>query len=150
MKRRRNIQGVLRNFLGTYTSRYSDYEGYWLFGLLASDVEQLTIDLLNSQTQNSESKPMAFAVELARTKFSEQMSKNEIAIAWFLKANLEIRKLPQSKSGFVNGHSSVGHDFRFTVRAVSDFGKTYEIETTVFVAAHNPSIESRSARALKV
>jgi hypothetical protein len=28
----RAIRGMLRNFLGTYTSQYSDYKGYWLFG----------------------------------------------------------------------------------------------------------------------
>jgi hypothetical protein len=46
MKPRRIIKGVLHNFLGTYTSRYSDYDGYWLFGMLVRDVEELSIDLL--------------------------------------------------------------------------------------------------------
>jgi len=149
MKRRRNIQGVLRNFLGTYTSRYSDYEGYWLFGLLANDVEQLTIDLLNPKTSSLESKPQAFAAELAKTKFKEQLEKNGIASAWFLRAHLEIKKLPSSKNGPVNGRPMAGHDFRFIVQAVSDTGKIYETETKLFIAPHNPSIELRSTRADK-
>jgi len=28
------MTAVLKNFLGTYTSRYSDFQGYWLFGFL--------------------------------------------------------------------------------------------------------------------
>ena len=38
MPRRRTIKGVLDNFLGTYTSRYSDYDGYWLFGMVVGEV----------------------------------------------------------------------------------------------------------------
>ena len=148
MIRRRTIKGVLQNFLGTYTSRYSDYEGYWLFGLLANDVEQLRIDLLDSETKNSKSKSMAFAVELAKRKFSEQLIKNRIAASWVREAQLEIVKLPHAKNGFVNGHSSIGHDFRFAAKVVSDLGKTYDTELLVFVAPHNPSVESRSTRAL--
>ena len=34
MPTRRVIKSVLHNFLGTYTSRYSDYNGYWLFGFM--------------------------------------------------------------------------------------------------------------------
>jgi hypothetical protein len=148
MKRRRKIQGVLCNFLGTYTSRYSDYEGYWLFGFLANDIQQLKIDLLNPQTNNFENGPLAFAAELAMRKFSEQMSKNGIAVLWLREAHLDITKLLQSKNGFVNGRSCVGNDFRFTVQALSDLGKTYKTEVVVFVAPHNSSIESRSTRAV--
>ncbi len=34
MATRRAINGVLGNFLGTYVSRYSDYDSYWLFGFI--------------------------------------------------------------------------------------------------------------------
>ena len=48
MAKRRAIRGVLGNFLGTFTSRYSDYDGYWLFGFLVADLKDLRIDLLLS------------------------------------------------------------------------------------------------------
>jgi len=35
---RKAIKGVLHNFTETY-SRYSDYGGYWLFGVLLSEVD---------------------------------------------------------------------------------------------------------------
>jgi hypothetical protein len=148
LKRRRRIQGILCNFLGTYTSRYSDYEGWWVLGFLANEVEQLKIDLLNPQITNFENKPLVFAVELAARKFCEQMDKNGISISWIREASLEISKLPQSKNGFVNGRASVGNDFRFTVQATTDFGKAYKTEVTIFIAPHNPKIESRSTRAV--
>ncbi len=31
------MKGVLHNFLGTLTSRYSDHRGYWLFGPLSAN-----------------------------------------------------------------------------------------------------------------
>jgi hypothetical protein len=147
LKRHRRIQGILCNFLGTYTSRYSDYEGWWLFGFLANEIKQLKIDLLN-QLPIFEHNQLAFAVELAKRKFCEQMEKNRIPISWIHEAHLEIVKLPQSKSGFVNGRASSGNDFRFAVQATTDCGKTYKTEVTIFVAPHNPQIESRSTRAV--
>ena len=147
MKRRRNIQGVLYNFLGTYTSRYSDYKGWWLFGFLADEIQQLKIDLLN-QSPIFEHKQMAFAVELAKRKFREQMEKNRIPISWIHEAHLEIAKLPQEKNGFVNGRAIWGNDFRFAIQAKTDCGKTYKTEVTIFVAPHNPTIESQSTRAV--
>ena len=148
MKRRRKIQGVLCNFLGTYTSRYSDYEGWWVFGFLANDIQQLKINLLNPQISNYEGKPLVFAVELAKRKFCEQIEKNGLSISWIREAHLEIAKLPQSKSGFVNGRASAGNNFRFAVQASTDYGKTHKTETTIFIAPHNPSIELRSTRAV--
>lgn len=42
------MKSVLRGFLGTYTSRYSDYRGYWVHGQLPPDLLECTIDLLGS------------------------------------------------------------------------------------------------------
>lgn len=149
-KRHRRIQGVLCNFLGTYTSRYSNYDGWWLFGFLADEIQQLTIDLLNPQITNSENRPLILAAQLAGRKFREQMDKNRIAISLIREARLEISKLPQSKDGFANGRASVGNEFRFAVQTTTDFGKTYKTEATIFIAPHNPKIESRSTRAHQI
>ena len=35
---------MLHNFLGTVTSRYSEWHGYWLFGFVVSDLERLDHD----------------------------------------------------------------------------------------------------------
>ena len=75
MPTRRVIQGVLQNFLGTFISRYSDYGGYWLFGILADDLAGLCIDLLAAPIPSAVSDPMATTITLARAKFREQMQK---------------------------------------------------------------------------
>ncbi|HEX4342556.1 MAG TPA: hypothetical protein VH255_04150 [Verrucomicrobiae bacterium] len=141
------LKGILQNFLGTYTSRYSDYEGYWVFGFLTLEAEQVTINLLNPETDFSENQTLAFAVNLAKRKFSEQLTKNNFPISRIREAHLEIKKLPEPKKGFVNGRASAGNDFRFTTKAASANGKIFEATVLVFIAPHNPSIESRSARA---
>ncbi len=63
-----------RNFLGTYTtSRYTDYEGYWLpFGLLPGDIGQLTFDLL-AQGGNSDVSPLTAAEQWATMRFADQV-----------------------------------------------------------------------------
>jgi hypothetical protein len=42
----RTLRAVLHNTLGTYLSRYSDYDGYWLFGFLVPRLIELKFDLL--------------------------------------------------------------------------------------------------------
>jgi hypothetical protein len=54
---RRNLIGALHNFLATFTSGYSDYDGYWLFGFLLKDADELRIDLLNPNSDIPPSAP---------------------------------------------------------------------------------------------
>ena len=147
MKRHRAIKGVLGNFLGTYTSRYSDYDGYWVFGLLFDSIETLMIDLLSSKNPATESAPMAAAIEIARRKFLEQMSKAGVEQSFIREARLEISKLPQQLSGFVNERTCFGNNVKFVVTVVLDSGKTCESNAVVFVAPHNPKVERQSTRA---
>ncbi|MCE9583307.1 MAG: hypothetical protein K8T20_12535, partial [Planctomycetes bacterium] len=70
MARRRTIEGVLYNFLGTYTSRYSDFDGYWLFGFIVESTSQLTLDLMAAPTATSSAAPMVAAAQLAAAKFA--------------------------------------------------------------------------------
>ena len=50
MASRSVIKSVLWNFLGTYMSRYSDYDGYWLFGFLIEDMGELEINILGQSS----------------------------------------------------------------------------------------------------
>src|SRR6266436_3851644 len=103
MMRRRTITSVLHNFLGTYTSRYSDYDGYWLFGMLVADVAELKIDLLGSAFGTTVSTPIAAATQLAAQRFREQMKKAGLSVACVTEATLDITKLPDSRRRVVNG-----------------------------------------------
>jgi len=149
MARRRNIKGVLHNFLGTYTSRYSDFDGYWLFGFLVEVIRELRIDLIEVRAECNETTPIATAERLGVTKFSEQMEKAGLPTSCIREAHLKITKSPELIDGFVNGWLSSGYQVKFVVEAVTDLGKTYESTMSLFVAPHNPKVERRSGRAIE-
>ena len=44
----RAMKSVLHNFLETYTSRYSDYDGFWVFGFIVETMLPANIDLMAS------------------------------------------------------------------------------------------------------
>ena len=64
MTTRKAIKSVLDNFLGTYISRYSDYDGYWLFGFLVKESPHLKINLLSTNVDTTISGPESIAVVL--------------------------------------------------------------------------------------
>jgi hypothetical protein len=146
MPRAREIVGVLYNFLGTFTSRYSDLDGYWLFGKLVSSTNEFTIDLMSSGASSAESAAMASARELARRKFREQMEKAGIPVSTLREGHLRVTKSPGSRMGLVNGQVSAGHELKFVATVFLNSGKHYANERPVFVAPHNPAIEQRSNR----
>ncbi len=78
MATRRIIKGVLGNFLGTYVSRYSDYDGYLLFGFLVGDFAELRINLLGQSVADPDS-PLGVAVLTAVAKFEDQRAKAHLA-----------------------------------------------------------------------
>jgi hypothetical protein len=61
-------------------------------------------------------------------------------------ARLVITKLPGSVEGQINSRKRIGHMVRFAVGVVSDYGRSYGCETSVFVAPHDPLVEWRSTR----
>jgi hypothetical protein len=148
MTSRRVIPGALNNFLGTFTSRYSDFEGYWVFGFLVESMDTMRIDLLGDAMEGVDSPPSGFARRLAAQKFGEQITKAGLSREWFRDAYLDISKSPESKLGFVNGRSSSGYELRFHAHVVTDLGRAYERRTSIFVAPHDPRIEMRSGRAV--
>jgi len=146
MKVRRQITGALCGLLDTYGSRYSDYDGYWIFGLLARETDSVSFDLLSSDAPASSSSVVSEACRLAREKFQEQLQRSHIPTDCVSGAKLTIQKIGDSKVGPVNGHISHGHQVSMVAEAVSDLGKKYRAERFLFVAPHDPSIEHRSVR----
>jgi hypothetical protein len=148
MKQRRKITGVLHNFLNSFTSRYSDYDGYWIFGIIGYESEKSHVDLLNPALMG-QSPAFVAASLFAAHSFREQMAKENLYMSYVREARLEITKLPEPRRGFVNGQSSTGHNFKFFVSVLSDYGTKYEHLLYVFVAPHDPKVESRSTRRIQ-
>jgi hypothetical protein len=138
------IKSVLRNFLGTYTSRYTDYQGYWLMGFLVADIGEVEFDLL--ARGGDLNTPLATAKQLAATKFAEQVRKASLDPERVREARLILIKRAVVKEGSVNGHPCVGYHVCFRANAVMDNSKRYEKEVILFVAPHDPQVERRSAR----
>jgi hypothetical protein len=145
MATRRVIRGVLANFLSTYVSRYSDYDGYWLFGMMVGDLEELYIDLLAPARCDLDG-PLGVAVASARAKFEEQVAKGGLTRAQLVQAWLLIRRLPEVARSTVNDCPCAGHRVSFLAGAVLDDGRRYEREQVLFIAPHDPQVERRSAR----
>lgn len=148
MTSRRIIKGVLHNFLGTFTSRHSDFDGYWVFGYLVDGLDWVRIDLLDISSGSAEATPSGFTRRLATQKFAEQIAKAGLPKTWFREARLEMSRPTETRLGVVNGRTTPGYDVKCHALAVTDLGQTYDAALSIFVAAHDPKIELRSARAI--
>ncbi len=147
---RRRIPAVLHNFLETFTSRNSDYRGYWLFGFLVNDMLPVTIDLLHEEQRNSKSGPLSVASREAVRKFREQIEKADMPLGLITSAAVTITKSSPPKSGKVNNYIVTGYYISVAVIVTSDLATTYRSQKLVFVAPHDPDVEFRSTRGKRV
>lgn len=141
---RRVIKSVLPGFLGTYTSRYSDYGGYWLFGFLVRDLTELEINLVTPLAHGGA--PFGSAIQLAVTKFGDQVRKAGLNPWQVREARLIIKKCPNATTGSINGHACVGHILAFRAMAIMDDGRSYASECETFVSPHDPEVERQRRR----
>lgn len=147
MATRRVLKSVVHNFLGTYLSRETDFDGYWLFGLLVSGLVSLETDLAD-RTPRSAVDPLDAAIVLAATKFADQVSKAGLDPWRIAKARLRITRAPGMVEGSVRGRRRDGYDVRFEVCAVADTGLRCELARSAFVAPHDPRVELRRVQAV--
>src|SRR5688572_30068573 len=92
MPPRKILKSVLWNFLGAYMSRYTDYEGYWLFGFLIPEPQSLEIDLL--AVHPVANTPVEAAAHWAEIKFADQLKKAGIERSRLRSAKLRIAHSP--------------------------------------------------------
>jgi|SRR6185312_3623449 len=142
--RRRNLKGVLAGFLGTYTSRYSDYQGFWLFGFIVGLPNPLEIDLLGVQ-ENALS-PEDMAGDLARVKFREQLRKHGFELSAVRRARLVIEHGEHKVGRLAGDFRREGFDTVFRAFVVADTESRFDRREVVFVAPHDERFERRSAR----
>ncbi|MDB5343366.1 MAG: hypothetical protein JWP89_1743 [Schlesneria sp.] len=131
-------------------SRYSDFDGYWLFGFLVGTGESLEIDLLASQVETSS--PEEKAAFLAQKKFADQLRKVGIGTSQIRSAGTRITRSPDRMRSrlYVIGplppHELERDCYVVTCRAeVTLQDETvFAVERAMFVAPHDPSVECRS------
>ena len=139
MPSRRVLKGVLCNFLGTYTSRYSEYDGYWLFGFLVEELATARFDLLAPPGRADDL--LTESHRLAARLFADQLAKSGLDRSAVVSAMLDVKR------GASTLVSDEGWQYEFRADATTETGKRFECATRVFVAPHDPKNESRSTRA---
>ena len=147
------MTGVLRGFLGTYVSRYSDFDGYLLFGFVADSLAEREIDLTGDDTASYAEDPARELASLARRKFKEQLSKVGLPDSIVRSAVLVIRRGPERTGGVLLTTGATvlsGFDLTFAASAVTDLGGTYSEVKCVFIAPQDPALFARSGRARRV
>jgi len=143
MPSRKVIKSALAGFLGTFTSRNTDYQGYWLFGLVEKDIQHCKINLLSPSP--ADKTPRLAIQAMAVQRFEEQVSKAGLPRSVVLDAELEITKGQDASRGFVGSHATDGHMVKFVARATVSNGRCFETERLVFVAPHDSDGERRRA-----
>jgi hypothetical protein len=146
MKVRRRLTGVLCGFLDAFVSRDSDYDGYWIFGLLVRDADVFSFDLLRASSNIDGSPVFAAAAQIAHSKFAKLLEKSRIPAEFVSEGKVVISKLELATLGLVNGRASNGHLYSLRAEATSDLGKQYTARKIIFIAPHDPSVEHRSTR----
>lgn len=145
MPRRKALKGVMHSFLRSFTSRYSDYDGYWIFGLVTCELNKLTINLMDVEnTTNNE--VVLFPAQLGQREFKEQTDKAKLPMHFVRQAQMNVSQSTATTKGFVAGHLCTGHIYTFSIQVISDLGRPFRATTHKFIAPHNPAVEHRSTR----
>jgi hypothetical protein len=135
MPTQRVLRSVTKNFLGTYTSRYSDRQGAWLWGFLCGGPD-LDIDLLGSDRSRNGSEPAEDARVLALERFADQLAKVHFRERRLKDARLSVVTLPPVYEETVRTTRRKGHIMSFRVSVTTDLVWTCEASCGVFVAPY--------------
>lgn len=148
MSARKTLRSVLWNFLGTYMSRYSEFNGYWLFGFLVTAIDSREFDLLIPHI--IEVTPLDTAAHLAEAKFADQLRKGGIDKSLLGSAHLTVARTSIMFRGHVQhvwppqNEERDGYQVTFRAEARLVDGAAFSAERTAFVAPHDPSLERQS------
>ncbi|MGC4070969.1 MAG: hypothetical protein QM760_00300 [Nibricoccus sp.] len=132
--------------MSAFTSRYSDYDGYWLFGFLVTRGERFTFDLTGDIQTEIGDPIVSAAFYRVRSLFYQQLEKAKIPMGLISSASVFLEKNQVAKLGPVNHQAVLGQDVIISARGVSDLGTVYTSTKIIFVARHDPEIELRSVR----
>jgi len=138
----RVLTGVLHNFLGTLTSRYTEFDGFWLFGFIVPSFPELDIDLL-ALPEVADLTPEGVFRSVACGRFAEQLGKAGLERARLEQAVLYWRRSDARPVPSVWGLRE-GYRVVFEVFTSVASGRKFRRATSRFILAHNPKLESRS------
>jgi len=139
----RSLRAVTHNYLVTFTSRYRDREGWWLFGLVESSLDGWRMDLLSDIA--SDPTPIGQLREDAIRCFDDQMAKQGLPVAILRHAKLACARGDSSRE-FAGQYPRDGHWFRFDLMVETVHGQRLTSSVNRFVAPHDPRYERQAGR----
>jgi hypothetical protein len=135
------MKGALHNFLGTLASRYTAFNGYWLFGFLPSN-ETLRIDLLKATEIETRARPESVLTQIAVMRFAEQCAMARVDRSIIRKATLAVTFLPTPRTQRYS--ERLGRDVSLEAWVVLAQGARFQDRWKIFVAPHDPLLEAQS------
>lgn len=144
MTSRRVLKSILCNFLGTYTSRYTEYGGFWLFGFIVEKLNHEEFDLLQESDTRTMEASLARAAQLACQKFNEQVRKAGLDRSRIQSARLSISRMNDLTDVRILRGWRGGRALNFSAHAVTDLGRKFTCEQFLMIAPHDPKLEYKS------
>lgn len=141
----RALKSVLHNFLGSFTSRYTDYNGYSFWGFVLPYLDFYEIDLLKRNKNYTENILLNEFSDLANRIFLDQLGKHRIETYEILKAKLIFTIVDSSQTIDVNGYLTNASTIKVYAEAQTGLYRIYDKTMYITVAKHNPEIEFKSA-----
>lgn len=140
----RAIKSVLHNFLGTFTSRYTEYNRYSFWGFVLPYLDSCEIDLLKKNRHYSENVLLDEFSDLACKIFLEQLRKHKIEMHELLKANLTFIILAPLFEHGINNPLPQGSTLKVLAEVQTIYYKIYCRTISITVWKHDPAIEFQS------
>lgn len=131
---------ICRGFLGTFCSRSTELNGYWIYGLLFDAVtDTVTLDLLTQYT--GDSRVLSETHRIAKLKLSEQISKVQrpgVTLDRFKMCQLRItRKDPRQAMIYEMENSLEGFVFSTELSVELTNGISFNFDDSFFVAHYS-------------
>jgi hypothetical protein len=140
----RALRGVVGNLLAAYVSRYSSYQGYWVFGFLVQELDLLEFDLLGTPQRGLT--PTEVAGVRAIAVFRDQLAKAGVDPMRVRSGTLSLRR-GRPANLVVSDIAVCGWELLVSARVQAMSGQWFLAERRVHVAPHDPQRERRSAGA---
>ncbi len=148
LKNIKEINGALAGFLGRFTSRNADYQGYWLIPFLLDLHEPIQIELLAyTEVKGKMADDIrAVATRFAQITLSEQLKFVERTPAELQRASLLITSSSESEQRLAGSHVRECFPMKLKVQVKTNSGREFARDLSLFVAPFDPSLARRSTR----
>lgn len=147
MPRRRELNGIVKNFASFLSGRNNDHLGYWAVGQLYSAAKELrtnTISLSLMDISCNPESPLLKAINQSiRAELDRLLNSHSISLRWIARANVEFTFNAEFKREIHYWRSALGEPFLTHLEIETDLSFRYRAVTGGNVKEHDPNREQR-------